>query len=75
MPALEPFAQPCADALTVADRPPICTLSPADARTVQAGQQLTSIVIPYARIEGRPVGPKGSMRVRVIRPKSGNRTP
>jgi acetyl esterase len=52
--------------------PPVYTLSPADARALLAGQQSVPVAKPDVRIEDAtfPVGPKGAVRVRIIRPKA-----
>ena len=72
---LEPGTQHFVDALAAAGGPPIYTLSPVDARATLAGAQSSPIGKPDARIEDAtlPIGPKGSLRVRIVRPKDGNK--
>ena len=67
-PELEPHTQQFVDSL--ADAPPIYTLSPADARSVLARAQSAPVGKPRAQIEDTtfPVGPTGSVPVRVVRP-------
>ena len=71
--ALEPVIQRYVATLMAAGGPPIYTLSPADARALLAGQQSVPAAKPDARIADAtfPVGPKGCVRVRIIRPKNG----
>ena len=66
--ALEPVTQQFVDSL--ADAPPIYTLSPADARSVLARAQSAPVGKPSAQIEDTafPVGPTGSVPVRIVRP-------
>jgi acetyl esterase len=68
---LEPATQDFIDQLTAAGGPPIYTLSPADARAVLAGAQALPVDKPAARIEDTtfPVGPTGSVRIRIVRPE------
>lgn len=70
-PFLEPVTQQFVDALAVAGSPPIYTLSPDDARKVLRGVQATGVGKPAARLEDMvfPVGPTGSVRIRVIQPE------
>jgi acetyl esterase len=67
-PALEPHTQQFVDGL--AGAPPIYTLSPTDARSVLVGAQSMPVGKPSAQIEDIvcPVGPTGSVPVRIIRP-------
>jgi acetyl esterase len=69
-PVLEPTTQNFVDALTAAGGPPIYTLSPDDARDVLAGAQAQPVAKLPASIEDTtfPVGPTGSVRIRVVRP-------
>jgi acetyl esterase len=71
--ALEPVIQRYVATLMAAGAPPIYTLSPADARALLAGQQSVPAAKPDARIGDAtfPVGPKGCVRARIIRPKNG----
>jgi acetyl esterase len=67
-PTLEPHTQQFVDSL--ADAPPIYTLSPADARSVLAQAQAIPVGKPSAQIEDMalPVGPTGSVPIRLVRP-------
>jgi acetyl esterase len=67
-PTLELHTQQFIDSL--AGAPPIHTLSAADARSVLARAQSIPVGKPSAQIEDRalPVGPTGSVPIRVIRP-------
>jgi acetyl esterase len=67
-PALEPHTQLFVDGL--AGAPPIYALSPADARSVLAKAQSAPVGKPSAQIEdiAFPVGPTGSVPVRIVRP-------
>jgi acetyl esterase len=67
-PALEPHTQQFVDSL--AGAPPIYTLSPADARSVLERAQSAPVGKPSAQIEdiAFPVGPTGSVPVRIVRP-------
>ncbi|WP_147707722.1 alpha/beta hydrolase [Microvirga massiliensis] len=69
-PVLEPTTQSFIDALTAAGDPPLYTLSPADARDVLARAQAQPVAKLDAVIEDTifPVGPTGSVRIRIIRP-------
>jgi acetyl esterase len=66
--SLEPLTQHFVDALTGA--PPIYTLSPAEARSVLTGAQSAPVGKPNAQVEdiAFPVGPTGSVPVRIVRP-------
>jgi acetyl esterase/lipase len=68
---LEPATQAFIDQLTAAGGPPIYTLSPAAARAVLADAQAMPVEKPPARIEDTtfPVGPTGSVRIRIVRPQ------
>jgi acetyl esterase len=72
---LEPITQRFIDDLMAAGVPPVYTLSPADARALLARQQSVPTVKPDAHIEDAtfPVGPKGAVRVRIVRPKDSER--
>jgi len=65
---LEPHTEQFVDSL--AGAPPIYTLSPADARYVLAQAQSIPVGKPTAQIEDVtfPVGPTGSIPVRIVRP-------
>ncbi len=67
-PELEPHTQQFVDSL--AGAPPIYTLSPTEARSVLARAQSAPVGKPSAEIEdiAFPVGPTGSVPVRIIRP-------
>ena len=67
---LEPVIQRFVDALAATGEPPVYTLSPADARATLTSAQSVPIGKPNARMEDAtfPVGPKGSLRVRIVRP-------
>ena len=72
---LEPITQRFIDDLMAAGGPPVYTLSPADARALLARQQSVPTAKPDAHIEDAtfPVGPKGAVRVRIVRPKDSER--
>ena len=67
-PILEPHTQQFVDGL--ADAPPIDTLSPDEARSVLVRAQSIPVGKPSAQIEDVvfPVGPTGSVPVRIVRP-------
>src|SRR5215207_4320069 len=67
---LEPTTQSFIDALTAAGGPPLYTLSPAEARAALAGAQAQPVTKLNALIEDTtcPVGPTGSVRIRIVRP-------
>ncbi|MGC2201103.1 MAG: alpha/beta hydrolase, partial [Stellaceae bacterium] len=67
-PILEPHTQQFVDGL--ADAPPIFTLSPDEARSVLFRAQSMPVGKPSAQIEdvAFPVGPTGSVPVRIVRP-------
>jgi acetyl esterase len=69
-PVLDPATQQFVDALAAAGAPPIHTLSPIEARKALADVQSERVGKPAARFEDitLPVGPTGSVRVRVVRP-------
>src|SRR5580704_13154915 len=73
---LEPITQRFIDDLMAAGGPPVYTLSPTDARALLARQQSVPTAKPDAHIEDAtfPVGPKGAVRVRIVRPER-QRTP
>jgi len=68
---LEPTTRKFIDALAAAGGPPIYTLSPQAARDVLAGAQAQPVATPPAAIEDTtfPVGPTGSVRIRIVRPQ------
>ncbi|HLZ03976.1 MAG TPA: alpha/beta hydrolase [Bradyrhizobium sp.] len=70
-PFLEPVTQQFVDAVALAGGPPIYTLSPADARKLLTDIQATEVGKPAVRLEDTafPVGPTGSVRIRVIQPE------
>jgi acetyl esterase len=71
VPILEPTTQKFIDDLAAAGGPPIYTLAPADARAVLARAQAGPVGKPAARVEDTsfPVGPTGSVPVRIVRPE------
>jgi acetyl esterase len=73
-PTLELHTQQFVDGLTGA--PPIYTLSPAEARAVLERAQSIPVGKPGAQIEDTafPVGPTGSVPIRIVRPNGGART-
>lgn len=70
-PVLEPATQQFIDALAAAGGPPIHTLSPEAAREVLAGAQAGPVArLPASTEDTRfPVGPTGSVRIRIVRPE------
>ena len=68
-PTLELHTQQFIDSLVGA--PPIYTLSPADARSVLMRAQSIPVGKPSAEVEDMdlPVGPTGSVPIRILRPK------
>jgi acetyl esterase len=70
-PVLEPTTQKFIDALAAAGGPPIYILSPDAARDVLAGAQAQPVAKLPASIEDTtfPVGPTGSVRIRIVRPQ------
>jgi acetyl esterase len=70
-PVLETTTQKFIDALAAAGGPPIYTLSPDAARDVLAGAQAQPVAKLPASIEDTtfPVGPTGSVRIRIVRPQ------
>jgi acetyl esterase len=73
-PVLDQATQQFVDALAAAGAPPIHTLSPAEARKALAVVQSGRVGKPAARLEDiiLPVGPTGSVRIRVVRPVAAN---
>jgi acetyl esterase len=71
-PALEPITQQFVDSLSAVE--PIHTLTPAEVRAILARVQSIRIGRPSANIEDTtfPVGPTGSVRIRIIRPLNGS---
>jgi len=69
-PVLEPKTKAFVDAVTGAGGPPIYTLSHADARKVLAGAQTPAIPSAATTVQDAsfPVGPTGSVKVRIVRP-------
>ncbi|WP_241991714.1 hypothetical protein [Paraburkholderia sp. RAU2J] len=69
-PVLEPTTQGFIDALAKQSGPPIYDLKPEDARNVLAGAQSQPVAKLPASIENRtlPVGPTGSVKVRIVKP-------
>ena len=70
--ALEPATQKFMDALSASAGPPIYTLSPHAARKVLADAQAQPVVKLPASIEDTtfPVGPTGSVQIRIVRPQA-----
>src|SRR5262245_905795 len=70
-PVLEPTTQTVIDSLAAGGGPPIYTLSPKAAREVLAGAQAQPVAKLPASIEDTtfPVGPTGSVHIRIVRPK------
>jgi len=70
-PTLEPTTQKFIDALSAAGGPPLYTLSPDAARKVLAGAQAQPVAKLPASVEDTtfPVGPTGSVRIRIVRPQ------
>ena len=71
VPVLEPRAQEFVDALAAAGGQPLYDLSPADARDVLTRVQSIPVRKLAASIEDTlfPVGPTGSVRIRIVRPE------
>src|SRR5262245_32199534 len=71
---LEPTTQRFIDALTAAGGPPLYTLTPTAAREVLAGAQRQPVAKLPASITDTtfPVGPTGSVRIRIVRPEGPN---
>jgi acetyl esterase len=70
-PVLEPTTQKFIDALEAAGGPPLYTLTPEAARDVLANAQSIPVTKLPASIEETtfPVGPTGSVRIRIVRPQ------
>jgi acetyl esterase len=68
---LEPRTQAFIDSLNAAGGPPLYTLTPDAARDVLAQAQAAPVEMAPATIEDTtfPVGPTGSVKVRIVRPK------
>src|SRR5438309_4827852 len=68
---LEPETQKFIDSLAAAGGPPIYTMSPDAARDVLAGAQAKPVAKLPASIQDTtfPVGPTGSVRIRIVRPE------
>jgi acetyl esterase len=75
-PVLEPSTQAFIDALIAHGGPPIYTLSPAEARKVLSSAQAQPVTKLPASIEERvlPVGPTGTVSVRIVKPLHANKT-
>ena len=75
-PVLEPATQKFIDALTAAGGPPLYTLTPTAAREVLASAQRQPVPKLPASIEDTtfPVGPTGSVRIRIVRPEGAKGT-
>jgi acetyl esterase len=75
-PFLEPGTREFVDALAAAGGPPIYGLSPAAAREVLARAQSEPVAKRPAAIEDTtfPVGPTGSVRIRIVRPEGARDT-
>jgi acetyl esterase len=73
---LEPTTQKFIDALTAAGGPPIYTLTPDAARDVLSGAQKVPVTKLPASIKDTtfPVGPTGSVRIRIVRPEGAKGT-
>jgi len=69
---LEPRTQAFIDSLAAAGGPPLYTLSPDAARAVLVKVQEVPVEKPAAMIEDTtfPVGPTGSVRIRIVRPEA-----
>ena len=72
IPNLEPRTQAFIDSLAKAGGPPLYALSPDAARAVLVKVQDVSVQKPPAIIEDTtfPVGPTGSVRIRIVRPEA-----
>src|SRR5262245_26905121 len=68
---LEPSTQAFIDALTAAGGPPLYTWTPSAAREVLAGAQRQPVAkLPASIVDTTfPVGPTGSVRIRIVRPE------
>jgi acetyl esterase len=75
-PGLEPETQKFIDGLTAAGGPPLYTLTPTAAREVLASAQRQPVRKLPASIEDTtfPVGPTGSVRIRIVRPEGAKGT-
>jgi acetyl esterase len=69
---LEPRTQAFIDSLAAAGGPPLYTLSPEAARALLVKVQEAAVEKPSAMIEDTsfPVGPTGSVRIRIVRPEA-----
>jgi len=72
IPVLEPRTQAFIDSLAAAGGPPLYTLSPDAARALLVKVQEVQVEKPSAMIEDTtfPVGPTGSVRIRIVRPEA-----
>jgi acetyl esterase len=72
IPVLEPRTQAFIDSLAAAGGPALYTLSPDAARAVLVKVQEVAVDKPAAMIEDTtfPVGPTGSVRIRIVRPEA-----
>lgn len=75
-PLLEPRTQAFIDSLNAAGGPPLYTLTPDAARAVLAEAQSAPVEKLPATIEDTifPVGPTGSVRIRIVRPQGAKAT-
>ena len=75
-PLLEPRTQAFIDSLNAAGGPPLYTLTPDAARAVLAEAQAAPVEKLPATIEDTifPVGPTGSVRIRIVRPEGAKGT-
>ena len=69
-PVLEPTTQQFVDGLAAASGPPLFDLTPGQARDFLSKVQQVPVTKPPARIEDTsfPVGPTGSVHIRIVRP-------
>jgi acetyl esterase len=71
---IDPKVQQFLDKLALSDGPPLYTLSPVDARKVLNKLQTPTIAFPDVEIQDvmLPVGPRGHVSVRILRPTNNN---